>query len=47
MHEKSGRTLKREGWIIEGIYLNFIVVRDYILVFCVFITLYIRGKVMT
>lgn len=47
MHEKRWGTLKREGWIVEGIYLNFIVVRDYILVFCVLITLYIRGKVLT
>lgn len=47
MHEKGGELLKREGWIVEGIYLNFIVVRDCILVFCVLITLYIRGKVLT
>ena len=39
--------LKREGWIVEGIYLNFIVVRDCILVFCVLVTLHIRGKVLT
>ena len=45
--KKVGGLLKKEGWIIEGIYLNFIVVRDYILVFCAFITLYIRGKVLT
>ena len=47
MHEKGGELFKRERGIIEGIYLKFIVVRDYILVFCVLITLYIRGKVLT
>ena len=45
--KKRWGTLKRKGWIIEGIYLNFIVVRDCILVFCVLVTLHIRGKVLT
>ena len=47
MHEKRWGPLKREGRIIEGIYLKFIVVRDCILVFCVLVTLHIRGKVLT
>ena len=47
MHEKSGRTLKREGWIIERIYLILILVRDCMLVHCILITLYIKGKVLT
>jgi len=45
--KKSGRTLKREGWIIEGIYLILILVRYCMLVLCILITLYIIGKVLT
>ena len=44
--KKSGRTLKREGWIIEGIYLILILVRDCMLVHCILVTLYIKGKVI-
>ena len=47
MFEKRWGTLKREGSIIEGIYLILILVRDCVLVRCILITLYIIGKVMT
>ena len=47
MYEKNGELLKRKGRLLKGIYLNFIVVRDCILVFCILITLHIRGKVLT
>lgn len=47
MHEKSGRILKREGCIIEGMYLILILVRDCVLVRCILVTLYIKGKVLT
>ena len=45
--KKSGRTLKREGCIIEEMYLILILVRDCMLVHCILITLYIKGKVLT
>ena len=44
MHEKSGRILKREGWIIEGIYLILILVRDCMLVHCTLIALIYKRK---
>ena len=47
MFEKRWGTLKREGCIIEGMYLILILVRDCVLVRCILITLYIIGKVMT
>ena len=47
MHEKSGRALKREGWIIERMYLILILVRDCMLVHCILVTLHIKGKVLT
>ena len=44
--KKRWGILKREGWIIEGIYLNFIVVRCCILYLCILVELYIKGKVL-
>ena len=45
--KKKWGALKREGCIIEGMYLILILVRDCVLVRCILITLYIIGKVMT
>ena len=47
MFEKRWGTLKREGSIIEGIYLILILVRDCVLVHCIRVILYIKGKVLT
>ena len=47
MFEKRWGTLKREGCIIEGMYLILILVRDCVLAHSIIITLYIKGKVLT
>ena len=47
MFEKRWGTLKREGGIIEEMYLILILVRDCVLAHCILVTLYIKGKVLT
>ena len=47
MFEKRWGTLKREGCIIEEMYLILILVRDCVLAHCILVTLYIKGKVWT